>query len=112
MARAKRHDAPRTITAIGSCLKSDESVLSGRKVLDASAKLLFREGQAVEKGAVWSNWMPRYSVRKFSKPRPTLGLAKKSPERARDLFSKNFLFQPRRDEAESNFKSLRPHNTT
>jgi membrane fusion protein (multidrug efflux system) len=103
VARAKATMLPGTITAIGS-LKSDESVSIRPEVSGRISEILFREGQAVEQGAVLVRLDASVQRAEVQQADANLGLAKSRLERARDLFSKNFISAQARDEAESNFK--------
>ncbi|MBL8519369.1 MAG: efflux RND transporter periplasmic adaptor subunit [Betaproteobacteria bacterium] len=94
---------PSTITAIGS-LKSDESVSIRPEVSGRISEILFREGQAVEQGAVLVRLDASVQRAEVQQAEANLSLAKTRLDRARDLFSKNFISAQARDEAESNFK--------
>lgn len=103
VARTKAAMLPGTITAIGS-LKSDESVSLRPEVSGRISEILFREGQPVEKGAVLVKLDASVQRAEVQQAEANLGLAKSRLERARDLFSKNFISAQARDEAESNYK--------
>lgn len=103
VARAKLTILPGTITAIGT-LRSDESVSIRPEVSGRISEILFREGQAVEQGAVMVRLDASIQRAETQQAEANLALAKSRLDRARDLFSKNFISAQARDEAESNFK--------
>ncbi len=103
VARAKTTVLPGTITAIGT-LRSDESVSIRPEVSGRISEILFREGQAIEQGAIMVRLDAAVQRAEAQQAEANLALAKSRLERARDLFSKNFISAQARDEAESNFK--------
>ena len=95
-----------TITAVGS-LRSDESITIRPEVAGRISEIGFAEGQRVIKGSLLIRFDTSVQRAELQQAEANLALAKSRLDRARDLFTKNFISAQARDEAESNFQVAR-----
>ena len=91
------------ITAVGS-LRSDESITIRPEVAGRISEIGFAEGQRVAKDSLLIRFDTSVQRAELQQAEANLGLAKSRLDRARDLFTKNFISAQARDEAESNFR--------
>lgn len=91
------------ITAVGS-LRSDESITIRPEVSGRISEIGFAEGQRVAKDSLLIRFDTSVQRAELQQAEANLALAKSRLDRARDLYTKNFISAQARDEAESNFQ--------
>ena len=91
------------ITAVGS-LRSDESITIRPEVAGRISEIGFAEGQRVAKDSLLIRFDASVQRAELQQAEANLALAKSRLDRARDLYTKNFISAQARDEAESNFR--------
>jgi membrane fusion protein (multidrug efflux system) len=91
------------ITAVGS-LRSDESITIRPEVSGRISDIGVAEGQRVTKGSLLIRFDAAVQRAELQQAEANLALAKSRLDRARDLFTKNFISAQARDDAESNFQ--------
>jgi membrane fusion protein, multidrug efflux system len=94
---------PQALTAVGS-LRSDETVIVRPEIAGRIARILFREGEPVSKGAVLVKLDDSVQQADLDKARANLVLSKSKFDRAEDLRKQGFISSQARDEAENNLK--------
>ena len=91
------------ITAVGS-MRSDESITIRPEIAGRISEIGFAEGQRVAKGSLLIRFDTSVQRAELQQAEANLGLAKSRLDRARDLFTRNFISAQARDEAESNYQ--------
>ena len=94
---------PQALVAVGS-LRSDETVILRPEVAGRIARIHFREGERVSKGAVLIQLDDSVQKADLDRARANLTLSKTKHERSIDLRNKGFLSGQALDEAVNNLK--------
>ena len=94
---------PQALSAVGS-LRSDETVILRPEVAGRIARIDFREGERVSKGAVLVQLDDSVQQADLDRARANLTLSKTKHERSIDLRNKGFLSSQALDEAVNNLK--------
>lgn len=97
---------PDDVTAVGT-LVSNESVILRPEVAGRIARIQFREGAPVRRGAVLVELDAALQLAELQQAKASLALAEADSRRTEDLFARKFVSQSARDEAASRLEVAR-----
>lgn len=97
-AEVVRVSMPDEVSAVGT-LKSNESVVLRPEIAGRIARIEFRDGAAVSKGALLVGLDAATQRAELAQARASEALARTNAQRTEDLFRRNFVSQRARDEA-------------